>query len=131
MKENINHTTTRIGLFLSIACAIHCMLMPVVLISFPMLSKSFLHHPFLEWTLLVTLIFLGLFTMDHYKKKHHDSSLPTILFVLGGLICTTALLIHSNYHEWMMIAGSLVIALSHGMNIKLGSTSKVAVQVAA
>ena len=131
MKENINHTTTRIGLFLSVACAIHCMLMPVVLVSFPVLSNSFLHDPVMEWGLLAILVSLGIFTMDHYKKKHHGSSLPTRLFALGSLVCASALILHSALHIWLMVAGSMVIALSHAINIRLGRVAKVAAPVAA
>ena len=120
MSQPHNHTTTKIGLLLSIACAIHCMAMPILLISFPFLSETFLHDPILEWSLLSGMVLIGLFTMDHYRKKHHASLLPTGLFLIGAVLCLIAMLIHSSVHLYMIIAGTLLITLSHAMNIRYG-----------
>ena len=123
MKEKVSHTTSTIGLFLSIACAIHCVITPILLVSYPILNDTMLHNPVLEWTALGLLVLLGLFTMDHYKRKHHNNSLPSRIFILGALLCISALIVPSHFHEAVTIAGALVIGLSHGVNLKLGKVA--------
>ena len=117
MKADTGKITTKIALFLSLACAVHCMVMPLLLVSLPFLGDSFLHNPFLEWILLGTLIVMGQFSMNHYRKKHHAHTLPGKVFTAGAIICLAALLV-STHHEWMTIIGSVTIAISHGMNLR-------------
>lgn len=120
MKGLTPHTTSGIGFFLSMACAIHCMVMPVLLIFFPMLGDSVLHDPLLEWSVLGLLVVLGLYTMEHYRRKHHNSPVPMRIFALGAGLCLASLLLSTHLHEVLTVAGSLVIGLSHGVNLKLG-----------
>ena len=119
MKSKIYHQSTKLGIALSFLCAIHCILMPILLIIFPFLGESMLHDPVLEWVLLFSLIFLGFFSLDHYKRKHHGSNLPSVVFGLGATISFIALAFHSEFHHALMIVGALVIASSQIMNITL------------
>ena len=65
----------------------------------------------------------GQFVLDHYKRKHHNNSLPLRIFFLGSLLCVSALIVPSHFHEAITIAGALVIAVSHGVNLKLGKVT--------
>lgn len=117
MKSRFYHNSSKVGIVLSFLCAIHCMMMPIIMISFPFLNTGFLHNPILEWSVLGSLIFLGVFSLDHYKKKHHGSNWPMVLFGIGATICFFSLLFHNDYHQSLMIVGSIIIAISQGMNL--------------
>ena len=122
MDHKIEHSSSNLGLVLSIACAIHCMMMPVLIMAFPLLNESALHHPVVEWSILIVLILLGLLSLNHYRKVHHNKILPTWIFIGGVVLFTTSLLIDNAFHHALTIAGSLVIALSHGVNLSLKRT---------
>lgn len=119
MKSKFYHNSSKIGIVLSFICAIHCILMPIIMMSFPFLNNSFLHDPILEWLILGSLIFLGVFSLDHYKKKHHGSNSPMIIFGIGSTLCFFSLIIHSEFHQSLMIIGSILIAVSQAMNLTL------------
>ncbi len=124
MRSKLYHTSSKAGIILSFICAIHCVLMPFVLISFPYLNESFLHDPILEWSILGALIFLGVFSLDHYKKKHHGSNWPMIIFGIGATICFLSLLLPHELHHTMMMIGSVFIATSQIMNLTFKRISK-------
>ena len=96
-----------------------------MMIAYPILESSFLHDPLTEWTFLLTLILLGIFSMNHYKKKHHGRNLPMIVFLSGVFICIIALLVSHQWHHSIMITGSLLIALGQILNFTLPRTLKV------
>jgi hypothetical protein len=95
------------------------MTMPIIMIVFPFLNNSFLHNPLVEWGILLSLIVLGSFSLNHYRKKHHESHLPMIVFIIGVIICLISLLSHVSYHQSLMMTGSIVIAASQILNLSL------------
>jgi hypothetical protein len=93
--------------------------MPVLLLAFPYLSDTVLHHPLIEWMVLGLLVFFGAVSLNHYRREHHGNILPLRLFIFGVGLFTCALIIPGNFHHWLAIVGSLVIAGSHGVNLAL------------
>lgn len=119
MKDHFIHNSSKLSVILSVACAIHCVAMPLLMLSFPFLHDSFLGNPMLEWGILLSLVVFGIISLDHYKKKHHGNSLPIILFGIGASICFLALISHNAAHHALMVIGSLIIAASQILNLGL------------
>ncbi len=119
MKSKFYHLSSKLGIGLSFLCAIHCMTMPIIMIAFPFLNNSFLHQPIVEWIILVSLVILGTFSLNHYRKKHHESHLPMVVFILGVLVCLVSLLSHNTNHHGLMMTGSIIIAASQILNLSL------------
>jgi hypothetical protein len=76
-----NHFFDRFAIFLSVSCAIHCLLTPILIIFLPIVATTFVAHAdFHLWMLYLVLpttaiaIFLGC-------KKHKDK----IVIALSGL----------------------------------------------
>lgn len=118
MKLRLPKTSTGIGVWLSLACAVHCLITPVLLLTFPVIGRQ-LHHPLIEWGVLITLIVFGIYSMNHYRKEHHNKNLPMGIFAVGVALFLVSLLLTSGLHQVLAIGGSLIIAVSHGINLSL------------
>lgn len=117
MKSIFYHRSTKVGIVLSFLCAIHCVMMPILMVAFPFLEHTILHDPIVEWSILGTLIVLGIFSLNHYRKKHHGSHMPMTIFSIGVIICFFALISGEAYHHKLMMVGSVIIAISQIMNL--------------
>ncbi len=119
MKSKFYHNSTKVGIVLSFLCAVHCIAMPILMVAFPFLEHTVLHDPIIEWVTLSSLIVLGVFSLNHYRLKHHGSQLPMIVFSAGVIVCLLALVSGHALHHKLMIAGSIVIAISQIMNLTM------------
>lgn len=81
-----NKRLHKIGVWVSFACSIHCLLTPIVLGILPFAGHAFIDNSFLEYALVGTSVMLGGYIfMNDYRKMHHNA-LPLVLLVLG-FIC--------------------------------------------
>ena len=114
-----------LGITISAACAIHCVLLPAILIIAP---YSFLaSHEFHE-TLIYFILPFAAIAFFLGCKKHGDLKV-LLMGSLGIILLGTSLLIHEVFHseqhseEFMTIlitiAGSVILILSHLRNAKL------------
>ncbi len=81
MKFRINWDA--LGISASIACAIHCALLPLFLSSLPLFGINIIHHVGFEIGMIVLAFAIGSYSMYHGYKKHHHSYKPIILFSIG------------------------------------------------
>ena len=114
-----------LGITISAACAIHCVLLPAILIIAP---YSFLaSHEFHE-TLIYFILPFASIAFFLGCKKHGDLKV-LLMGSLGIILLGTSLLIHEVFHseqhseEFMTIlitiAGSVILIFSHLRNAKL------------
>ena len=114
-----------LGITISAACAIHCVLLPAILIIAP---YSFLaSHEFHE-TLIYFILPFAAIAFFLGCKKHGDLKV-LLMGSLGIILLGTSLLIHEVFHshqhseEFMTIlitiAGSVTLIFSHLRNAKL------------
>ena len=81
-----------LGIAASVACAIHCAVVPLFITSLPLFGVNIIHNVFLEVLLLGTAFVIGFSTLWHGYKKHHHSFKPIILFSIGiGLMLSRML----------------------------------------
>lgn len=103
----------RLGIWLSAACAVHCMVMPIVMISFPILL-SWRH-----WSRIMDALVLGVAAVFGLggcllSLRHHRDAMPLCL-VLAGLIMNAtgrfaALQLGPFLAQALVIAGPLLMA---------------------
>jgi hypothetical protein len=72
-----------IGIGTSLACAIHCALLPLFFSSLPLLGINVLHNPNFEFGMILLSFAIGAYSLYHGYKKHHHSFKPIILFSIG------------------------------------------------
>ena len=81
MKLKINWDALGIGA--SLACAIHCAVLPILLSSFSLFGLNILHNEAFEIFMICMALFIGIFSLRH-GKKHHGQMLPTYIFIAKG-----------------------------------------------
>ena len=116
------------GMIASITCAIHCMIMPLVVTLLPIFGLSLFATEEFEWILLMVSAMLGVTSLCFGFKKH--KSFRAFSFLGIGL---TFLVIGRLAHEHVshfrvftfdiyllfLVAGAILVALSHWLNNKL------------
>ncbi len=84
MKFRINWDA--LGISASIACAIHCALLPLFLSSLPLFGINIIHHVGFEIGMIALAFAIGSYSMYHGYKKHHHSIQPWLLFSVGIIL---------------------------------------------
>ena len=60
----------KVGVFLSLLCAIHCLTLPLILFAAPYLASSIAFSPLIEWILVVGSFGMALFLLWQDFRKH-------------------------------------------------------------
>lgn len=116
MRQKINWDA--IGISTSLACAIHCALLPLFLTSLPLFGVNIIENKNFEYLMVVIALGVGAYSFYHGKKKHHHSWLPMIFFAIGIVL----LLAKIQWHEWsllLLIPAVSAIITAHYLNYRL------------
>ena len=70
----------KVGVFLSLLCAIHCLTLPIILFVAPYLASSFAFSVTVEWILVVVSFGMALLLLWQDFRKHRK---PMPLYFLG------------------------------------------------
>ena len=117
----------RLGATASFVCAIHCMIMPLIVTTLPLLGIGFLANDWVEWTLVGISAALGITSLHLGYKVHRSKHALTLLSAGLALIAAGRI---GEYHRThmpnvaMVVAGGLAIATAHLINQKLCSTCR-------
>jgi MerC mercury resistance protein len=108
-----------LGASVSIACAIQCTLIPLLIGVLPLVGLGFLTGDGVETILLVTSITLAVGSFS-WGFRHHKS-LYVFLFLIGGLllIFTGRVWVGENSQIPFVVPGMLVLAAGHLLNRRL------------
>ncbi|WP_044172455.1 MerC domain-containing protein [Flectobacillus major] len=123
MNHSHAHTfkMEKVGFYLSVLCAIHCIATPVVVTILPYLgSKLFHDHSWEIWFIGGSLVLAGVILYNDYKKHH--AKLPFVL-LLGSLFIKVLefVWIGEQYEFITGTLGALFIALAYYFNWKYKS----------
>lgn len=103
----------RLGIGLSILCAIHCMAMPLLLVILPVVSSEILHNHVIEFVLLGFSFSIVGYTNFIGLKKYHESWIPVLLMILAFLFIISGHILHSHILETVCsVIGGLLLAYS-------------------
>ena len=121
----------KLGMWASMACALHCAALPLVLAVLPALglNRAALVDADQAFTIFATV--LGISTLAFGYRRHRVKRawwllLPGLTLVWANTF--TALHSHGGAHVAMMVIGGLLIAAAHFLNTRLlrGSSSHCA-----
>lgn len=105
------------GVTVSVACAIHCAILPLAISSLPLFGINIIENNYFEYGMIALAFFVGSYSLYHGFKKHHHSWLPFILFSLGMFFLIIKQIFH-NWHLYLLIPAVVLIILSHFLNYK-------------
>jgi hypothetical protein len=101
------------------ACAVHCMLAPVVLPILPLIAGRFV-GPGLEWGFTGISMTLGIASLGHSYRALHRSRVPLIWFCLGFALLIAAKFMNVVAVELSTVAaGASCIMFAHILNLRM------------
>src|SRR5689334_9998226 len=115
MRIKINWDALGIGT--SVACAIHCAFLPLLLSSLPLFGINIIHNQAFEIGMIVLAFLIGAFSLWHGYRKHHHSILPLALFFIGLLF----LILKQFFLEietWLLAPAVIFIIGAHLVNFR-------------
>ncbi|MEO6488706.1 MAG: MerC domain-containing protein [Ferruginibacter sp.] len=112
-----------LGIATSLACAIHCAILPLMLTSLPLFGINVIHNLFFEWSMIVLAFVVGSYSLFHGYNKHHRSLLPVMIFAAGFVFLFTKQFFHS-YETYFLIPAVILIVSAHYINYRLCNRNK-------
>ena len=107
---------------LSLACALHCLMVPLLLALFPSRALSGLGDERIHLGLLFLIIPISVFSLTLGCRVHRNLTVVAVGVTGIGILCLSALLAHDMGGESLETAGTLlgsgIVALSHALNFK-------------
>jgi hypothetical protein len=104
-----------LGITTSLACAIHCAVLPLILTSLPIFGFNVIHNTFFEYFMIFLALGIGAYSLYHGFRKHHHKLLPLLIFLAGiGLLFAK-----QQYHSielWLLIPAVTAIVTAHFYN---------------
>lgn len=107
-----------LGITASLACAIHCAVLPLLLTSLPIFGIDIINNYFFEFGMIGLAFVVGLYALYHGYKKHHHTFLPALIFTAGFSFLLLKELFH-DYHLWFLIPAVILILSAHYLNYRL------------
>jgi len=121
MKLQINWNA--LGVSATVACAIHCALLPLFISTLPLFGINLLDNIYFEAGMILIALLIGGLTLLHGYRKHHHRLTPLILFIAGMF-----LLIFKHFFPatliWLIIPSSILILLAYYLNWRLCRIAK-------
>ncbi len=106
------------GITASVACAIHCAILPLFLSSLPLFGVNIIENLRFEYFMIGVAFFVGVYALYHGFKKHHHSWLPLLLFSTGIVL----LIAKVSFHPWrylLLVPSVLFIITAHVLNFRM------------
>jgi len=114
----------RIGITATSLCALHCILLPVLLPALPLLGLSFLADHEWEHVFLLVTALLGTVALFSGFKKYHRKIYPFYLLFLGIVIYWIKHDFSEDIQAYFIVIGASLIVAAHLINLKLCNSCK-------
>jgi hypothetical protein len=106
-----------LGIAASVACAIHCAVLPLVLTSLPVLGINIIDHMGFEYTMIFLAMVIGFYSLWHGYRLHHRSLFPSLLFGAGIVLLFLKQAFHE-YQLYFLIPAVCLIVAAHLINYR-------------
>lgn len=115
MRYKINWDAFGIGA--SVACAIHCAVLPLIATSLSIFGVNIIENGWFEWSMIALAFFIGIYALVHGFVTHHRSWKPILIFSVGFVL----LVLKQFFHDkmiWFLLPGVLAIVTAHYINYR-------------
>lgn len=107
-----------LGISASLACAIHCAILPMLYSSLPLFGVNIIDNVFFEYFMIALAFAIGAFSLWHGYKKHHHSLLPLAVFSVG-MIFLLAKQVWHQYQIPLLVLAVILIVIAHFRNYRM------------
>jgi len=111
------------GIATSVACAIHCALLPVIISTLPIFGINIIHNLFFEWGMIALAFSVGSYSLFHGYVKHHHAITPVMIFSFGFTFLVLKQFFSQLEYLFLALAVLLIIS-AHFYNYRLCHQSK-------
>ncbi len=115
MKFKINWDA--LGIVTSVACAIHCAVLPLLISSLPLFGINIIDNVYFEYFMIIIAFVIGIYSLYHGFKKHHHSYFPLSIFSIGFVLLFAKQYWH-NQQVWLLIPAVILIIAAHFINFR-------------
>lgn len=109
----------RFGAGLSLTCAVHCALSPLLIAALPLAAASWLFDDSFEAAFVCASIGMALASLAIGFRLHRRRSLFVLLGAAGALIAVGRCASSPRAEIVLVSAGALVLSAAHGLNARL------------
>lgn len=109
----------RLGIWASSLCALHCLLLPILIPVLPYVSASFFADDWFEKTILSLSMIIGFWALLSGFYRYHRQLYPLYSLLLGGLIYWNKDMFGEAYEPFTIALGAILIVAAHVVNIRL------------
>jgi hypothetical protein len=113
------------GIITSMACAIHCAILPVLVTTLPIFGINIIHNSFFEWGMISLAFLVGSYSLFHGYIKRHRSFTPVLIFFTGFIFLVLKQFFDYLEYSFLAIAVIFIIG-AHFYNYRLCQQSKCA-----
>ena len=106
-----------LGIAASVACAIHCALLPLVMSSLPILGINIINNIWFEMVMILIALGIGIYSLMHGFKKHHHRKLPVYVFAAGMVLLILKQILHTK-QLWFLVPAVVLIVSAHYLNYR-------------
>ena len=106
-----------LGITTSVACAIHCAILPLFVSVLPLFGVNIIHNLAFEAGMVLLAFCIGAYSLYHGYRKHHHNRVPLFLFAAGMMLLVLKLFF-VHYETWLLIPAVAFIVTAHYLNYR-------------
>jgi len=105
------------GIITSVACAIHCAILPIILTSLPLFGINIINNSSFEWMMIGIAFMVGCYALLHGYTQHHKNWKPLLVFALGFIFLVLKQIFYK--HEFLFLVPAICFILyAHFSNFR-------------
>ena len=113
------------GAFLSMACAVHCLAMPLVVTMLPLVGLGFLAGEPAEYALIGAVLLAAGSVVSGVRHHRKWRAFPTLVLA-AGIIVTGFMAAEGSFEVILHVTGGVLLATTHLLNRHLCRTCPAA-----
>lgn len=107
-----------LGVTASVACAIHCAVLPLIFTTLPFLGMDIISNKLFEYAMIGLAFAIGVIALSHGYRKHHHRLYPIVIFTTG-FIFLVGKEFQPGFEIPLLIVAVLLILTAHYLNYRL------------
>lgn len=112
-----------LGMVTSVACAIHCAILPLVITSLPVFGINIINNSRFEWMMIGIAFTVGCLALAHGYGGHHRNFKPLLVFTAGFTFLILKQFFHKYEFLFLFPAVSMIL-YAHLLNFRYGAQSR-------